>query len=282
MRLSGWIGASLLLGLLVFALLGDRMGSHRFDEQRIEHSLQGPSTEYWLGTDALGRDQWARVAAGAKISLLIAVGSTFFSLLIGLGLGGISGYLGGRTDRWLMRFVDLVYSLPDVLVIILLIEVLHAGLGDVPDLYRRQLALVLALGGVGWVSIARLVRGLVLQAREEAWVEAAHALGMRNRRLLLRHIFPNISGPILVTFTFRIPAAILTESIVSFIGLGIQPPFASWGVLASDGFAAMRSYPHLVLYPSLAISITLLAFHLLGDALRDLLDPRVRGIGTRV
>jgi oligopeptide transport system permease protein len=175
-----------------------------------------------------------------------------------------------------MRGVDVVYSLPDILVIVLLTEVFQALLTGVPDLYRRLLALGLALGLVSWVSVARLVRGLVLQAREEAWVEAARAMGVGSRRLLLRYILPNISGPILVTATFRIPAAVLAESTVSFLGLGIQPPFASWGVLASDGFAAMRSYPHLILFPSLALLVTLIGFHLLGDALRDRLDPRGR------
>ena len=149
-------------------------------------------------------------------------------------------------------------------------------LTGVPDLYRRVLALGLALGLVGWVSVARLVRGLVLQAREEAWVEAARATGVGHTRLLLRHILPNVSGPILVTATFRIPAAILAESTVSFLGLGIQPPFSSWGVLASDGFTAMRSFPHLILLPSLAILLTLVGFHLLGDSLRDALDPRTK------
>jgi oligopeptide transport system permease protein len=216
------------------------------------------------------------MSEGARVSLLLALGSTLLALCIGVGYGGVSGYVGGRLDAWLMRGVDVVYSLPDILVIVLLTEVFQALLTGVPDLYRRLLALGLALGLVGWVSVARLVRGLVLQAREEAWVEAARAMGVGSRRLLLRYILPNISGPILVTATFRIPAAVLAESTVSFLGLGIQPPFASWGVLASDGFAAMRSYPHLILFPSLAILVTLIGFHLLGDALRDRLDPRGR------
>ena len=159
-------------------------------------------------------------------------------------------------------------------VIVLVTEVLHGLMQGVPDLYRRVLALLLALGLVGWVSVARLVRGLILQAREEAWVEAARSLGVRAPRLLLRHILPNVSGPILVTATLRVPSAILAESIVSFIGLGIQPPFASWGVLANDGFAAMRSYPHLIVFPSLAILASLIGLHLLGEELRERLDPR--------
>ena len=165
--------------------------------------------------------------------------------------GGGSGDVGGRLDGWLMRAVDGVCSLPAVLLIVTGMEVVDAVLTAVPGLYRRLLALVFALGLTGWVSVARLVRGLILQAREEAWVEAARALGVRGPRLLVRHILPNVSGPILVTAAFRIPAAILAESTISFIGLGIQPPFSSWGVLAADGFSALRSYPHLILFLSL-------------------------------
>jgi oligopeptide transport system permease protein len=272
-RLS-WLGALLVAALALSGLLGDAVSGHAFYEQDVEHALEGPSARHWMGSDALGRDLFARVAEGGRVSLLVAVGSTLLALLIGLVYGGISGYVGGRTDGLMMRAVDVVYSLPDVLVIVLLIEVFQAVLTGVPDLYRRLLALVFALGGVGWVTIARLVRGLILQAREEPWVEAARALGVGSRRLLVRHILPNISGPILVTAAFRIPAAILTESTVSFIGLGIQPPFSSWGVLANDGFAAMRSYPHLILFPSLAILVSLLGFHLLGEGLRERLDKR--------
>ncbi len=274
MRTLGWIGAALVAALVIVALLGDGIAGIAYDVQDSANALSGPTADHLMGTDALGRDLFARIAEGARISLLIAVGSTLLALAIGIVYGGLSGFVGGRLDGWMMRGVDVLYSLPDILIIVLGIEILSAAFAGVPDLYRRVLALIVALGGVGWVAVARLVRGLVLQAREEAWVEAARATGMRNRRLLFRHILPNVSGPILVTAAFRIPAAILTESTVSFIGLGIQPPFSSWGVLASDGFSAMRSYPHMILFPSLAILVSLVAFHFLGDALRDALDPR--------
>jgi len=276
MRGSGWLGAALVAALVAAAVLGDALSGYRFDAQDIDAALGGPSAGHWLGTDALGRDVFARVAEGGRVSLLVALGSTALALGIGIAYGAISGYVGGRLDSLLMRIVDVVYSLPDVLLIVIGIEVFDAVLTGVPDLYRRLLALVFALGLVGWVSVARLVRGLILQAREEPWVEAARATGVRARRLLVRHILPNVAGPILVTAAFRIPAAILAESTVSFIGLGIQPPFASWGVLANDGFLGMRSYPHLILAPSAAILLTLLGFHLLGEGLRDKLDPRRR------
>ncbi len=271
---GGWLGALLVTALVALALVGDDVSGYRFDAQDTAHALEGPSAAHWMGADALGRDVFARIAEGGRVSLLVALGSTAVALLIGVVYGGISGYVGGRLDGWMMRAVDAVYALPDVLVIVLLTEVFHGLMQDVPDLYRRLLALVLALGLVGWVSVARLVRGLILQAREEAWVEAARAIGVRGPRLLFRHILPNVSGPILVTATLRVPQAILAESIVSFIGLGIQPPFASWGVLASDGFAAMRSYPHLIVAPSLAILTSLVGLHLLGEQLRERLDPR--------
>ncbi len=274
MSATGRLGAAIVLALLGVAIAGDALSPWGFAEQDAAHTLEGPGSAHWMGTDALGRDLWARVAAGARVSLLIAVGSTALALAIGIAWGALAGFVGGRTDAALMRVVDVFYSLPDVLVIVLLTEVLQASLIGVPDLYRRLLALVIALGGVGWVGVARLVRGLVLQAREEPWVEAARALGVGSTRLLLRHVLPNVAGPIAVTAAFRIPAAILAESTVSFIGLGIQPPFSSWGVLAADGFAGLRSFPHLILFPSLAILLTLLGFHLLGEALRERLDPR--------
>ena len=274
MRLGGWLGLGIVAGLVALALIGDDVSGYRFDAQDTAHALQGPSLRHWMGADALGRDLFARIAEGGRVSLLVALGSTAVALSIGIAYGAVSGYVGGRLDGLMMRAVDALHALPDVLVIVLVTEVLHGLMQGVPDLYRRVLALLLALGLVGWVSVARLVRGLILQAREEAWVEAARSLGVRAPRLLLRHILPNVSGPILVTATLRVPSAILAESIVSFIGLGIQPPFASWGVLANDGFAAMRSYPHLIVFPSLAILASLIGLHLLGEELRERLDPR--------
>ena len=275
-RVSGALGALLISGLVLVALAGDRVAGYRFDAQDSAHTLEPPSRAHWLGTDALGRDQLARLAEGARVSLLVAIGATSLALLIGLGYGLVAGWVGGRVDGAMMRAVDVVYALPDVLVIVLLIEVLQVTLAGVPDIARRVAALVAALGFVGWVGIARLVRALVLQAREETWVEAARALGLRDARILLRHVLPNISGPILVAAAFQIPAAILAESTLSFIGLGIQPPFSSWGTLASDGFEAMRSYPYLIVSPCLAILLALVGFHLLGETLRAVLDPRRR------
>ncbi len=174
------------------------------------------------------------------------------------------------------RRLDLAYALPDLLLVVLFTQVGEALLAGAPDLWRRLLALVAALALVSWVTVARLVRGLVLAAREEPWVEAARASGARPARILWRHLLPNLAGPLLVLAALRVPAAILAESTVSFLGLGIQPPFASWGVLAADGFEGLRSYPHLILAPSAALAVALTAFHLTGEALRAALDPRER------
>ncbi len=276
MTARGWVGAALLGSLVLLALAGDRVGGYRFDAQDAAHALEGPSRAHWLGCDALGRDLLARLCEGGRVSLVVAVGATAIALAFGIAYGALAGWLGGRVDAFLMRGVDVIYALPDVLVTVLMIEALSAALAGLPDLWRRLAALALALGFAGFVGVARLVRALVLQAREETWVEAARATGAHPARILVRHVLPNIAAPILVSAAFRIPAAILAESSLSFIGLGIQPPFSSWGTLASDGFEAMRSYPHLILFPCVAILCSLLGFQLLGEVLRERLDPRRR------
>jgi oligopeptide transport system permease protein len=273
----GWTGALLLALLLAVALAGDRVTGHAFDAQDASARLEGPSARHWLGTDVLGRDVAARLAEGARVSLVVAAVSTLLAVALGIAYGGVSGWVGGRVDGLLMRALDVLWALPDLLLIVLFTQVFESVLAAAPDLWRRLLALTIALALVSWVSVARLVRGLVLSAREEPWVEAARATGASGARVLLAHVLPNLSGPIVVAAAFRIPAAILSESTVSFIGLGIQPPFASWGVLAADGFEALRSYPHLILAPGAAVLVTLVAFHLLGEALRESLDPRSRG-----
>jgi len=275
-KARGWIGFALVALLAALALAGDRVTGYRFDAQDTAQALAAPSQAHWLGCDALGRDLFARLCEGGRVSLVVAVGATALAVALGLGYGALSGWIGGRLDSLLMRGVDVVYALPDVLVTVLLIEVFQAALAGVPDLWRRLTALAFALGFAGFVGVARLVRALVLQAREELWVEAARATGVHASRILVRHVLPNVAAPVLVAAAFRIPAAILSESVLSFIGLGIQPPFSSWGTLASDGFEAMRSYPHLILFPCAAILCALLGFHLLGEALRERLGPRLR------
>lgn len=230
--------------------------------------LEGPSRRHWMGTDGLGRDLLTRILYGARVSLTVGLGTGLIALAIGSLYGLISGYVGGALDNFLMRVVDVFYSLPDLLIFILL-----------SLLFGRNIAgVLLALGLVTWVRFARIARGQALQAKEFLYVEGARAIGATHRRIIMRHILPNISGPILVTLTFSIPAAILAESTLSFIGLGINDPYSawgtSWGTLAQDGWRAMRTYPHIILFPALAIFFTILAFNFLGNGLRDALDPR--------
>jgi oligopeptide transport system permease protein len=238
-----------------------------FEQTRL---LQPPSRAHWMGTDALGRDLFTRVLYGARVSLAVGIGTAALALVIGTAYGMISGFTGGALDHLMMRIVDIFYGLPDLLIFILL-----------SLLFGRNIAgLLVALGLVSWVRFARIARGQVLQAKEFLFVEGARAMGGGRARIIVRHILPNILGPIIVTLTFSIPAAILAESTLSFIGLGINDPYSawgtSWGTLAQDGWRAMRSFPHLIFFPSSAIFLTILAFNTLGNVLRDVLDPRGR------
>jgi oligopeptide transport system permease protein len=237
------------------------------EEKRI---LEAPSRTHWMGTDALGRDLLTRVLYGARVSLTVGVGTAVLALVIGTAYGLVSGFKGGSLDNFMMRVVDIFYGLPDMLIFILL-----------SLLFGRNIAgLLTALGLVSWVRFARIARGQVLQVKELLFVESARSMGASRRRIILRHILPNILGPIIVTLTFSIPAAILAESTLSFIGLGINDPYSSWGTswgtLAQDGWRAMRTFPHLIFFPAAAIFLTILAFNTLGNGLRDLLDPKGR------
>ena len=230
--------------------------------------LETPSWSHWMGTDALGRDLLTRVLYGARVSMAVCIGTALIAFVIGTAYGLVSGFKGGSLDNFMMRVVDIFYGLPDMLIFILLSLVLGRNIGG----------LLLALGFVSWVRFARIVRGQALQAKEFLFVEGAQALGASRRRTVLRHILPNIFGPIIVTLTFSIPAAILAESTLSFIGLGINDPYSSWGTswgsLAQDGWRAMRTYPHIIFFPAAAIFSTILAFNTLGNGLRDALDPK--------
>ncbi|HEX9757306.1 MAG TPA: ABC transporter permease [Nitrospiria bacterium] len=250
----------LLVGLAFFASI---LAPYSFEEQDVSATLQPPSFEHWMGTDRLGRDLFSRTLFGTRVSMTVGIVTALSALIIGSLYGAVSGYIGGRTDQIMMRGVDVVYALPDLLLIILLNMVIGRGI----------LGILIALSLVSWVTVARLVRGEVLRLREQTYVEAAVALGANHTWILLRHLLPNTLGLLIVTVTFRIPAAILAESTLSFIGIGIAPPDASWGTLANEGWAAMRFSPHLILFPSSIIFTTILAFNFLGDGLRDAFDP---------
>lgn len=256
-------GGIIIAIICISAFFAPYISPYPFDTQDTSIVLEGPSTSHLMGTDSLGRDLFSRLIYGASVSMTVGVFSAVIALIIGALYGAISGYLGGRIDNWMMRIVDMVYALPDLLLIILISVVIGRGL----------MGLLLALSLVSWVSVARLIRGEVLRLREHSYVEAAKALGATHKRMLFRHILPNTFGILIVTLTLRIPATILAESTLSFIGLGPPPPFSSWGTLANEGWAAIRFYPHLIIFPGSAIFLTILSFNFLGDWLRDALEP---------
>ena len=218
----------------------------------------------WLGSDQKGRDLLARLLFGARVSLAIALLATLISVLIGVSYGALSGWLGGRWDELMMRIVDVLYGLPFLFLVILLLVV--AG--------RSTVNLFVALGAVSWLSMARIVRGQVLSLRRRPFVEAAVAMGVGQARILWRHILPNALGPIVVYATLSVPAVIIEEAFLSFLGLGVQPPAASWGTLISEGARLMAQHPWLILYPGTLLTLTLFALHFVGDGLRDAVDPR--------
>lgn len=221
---------------------------------------------YLFGTDQLGRDVLMRQLYGARISLLVAFVATLVNFFIGIFYGGIAGYIGGRTDLVMMRIVEIISTIPLTLYVILMMVVLNNGL----------ISIVVAIGTVFWVDMARIVRGQILTLKQQDYVAAARTMGGSTKRILMRHLLPNSVGPILVTLTMLIPSAIFIESFMSFIGLGVTPPLASWGTLTSEAVETMRAYPHQLFFPAAAISLTMFAFNFLGDGLRDALDPRLR------
>jgi len=260
------VGLGLITFIVLAAIIGPFLCEYSYSDQDLTRVNEAPSGEYWFGTDGLGRDLFVRVLYGGRISLLIGFLGAFMNLSIGVLYGGISGFLGKRVDAVMMRIVDILYGVPLLLVVILLMVYLGAGLKSI----------LIAFGMVYWLNMARIVRGQILSLKEEEYVLAARVLGADRRRILLRHLIPNAIGPIVVTTCLLIPSAIFLEAFLSFIGLGVQPPEASWGMLASDGYKAIRSYPWQIFFPAGAIGLTLLAFNFLGDGLRDALDPRLR------
>lgn len=256
------ISSVIILVILLIAAAAPLIAPYEQDETNFSVMLQSPNWDYIMGTDQEGRDMLSRIIYGSRVSMIVALATALIALIVGTAYGAVSGYIGGKTDEFLMRIVEVFYSLPDILVIVLLTLIIGRGI----------LGIVIALGFTSWMRVARIVRGGVIQVKSYEYVESARALGAQPIAIFFRHVLPNILGSIIVTITFAIPYAILAESTLSFLGLGIAPPDSSWGTLASTGWQGIRTFPHLILFPSLAIFITTFSFNLLGEGLRDLID----------
>jgi peptide/nickel transport system permease protein len=261
------IGALLLAGFVLAAVLAPLIAPANPAAIDLNHRLAPPSAAHWLGSDELGRDILSRILYGARLSLIVAVSVVSCSLLLGIVVGGIAGYYGGVLDTMLNVFVmNAFLALPGILLAIAFVAFLGPGM----------INLILALAIGGWVGYARLVRGQVLAVREKEFVEAAHALGASDLRVFVRHILPNIVQPLIVQSAIGMAGAVLAEATLSFLGLGVPPPAASWGSMLNDARSHLFGAPHLVVFPALAVMCCVLSFNFLGDALRDHLDPRTR------
>jgi len=257
-------GLVLLLFLVVVSLLTPWIAPYGYEEQNLALGPTAPSLAYWLGTDVFGRDMLTRVMYGGRVSLAVGFVATTVALVIGVTWGAIAGYVGGRVDAVMMRLVDILYALPFMIFIILLMVVFG----------RNLVLLFLAIGAVEWLTMARIVRGQVQTLRQQEFVEAAISLGLSPWTIIRKHLVPNALGPVIVYTTLTIPSVMLLEAFLSFLGLGIQPPQSSWGLLISYGVESMEEYPWLLVFPGLALTLTLFALNFLGDGLRDALDPR--------
>lgn len=259
-------GGTVVILLCLLAISASILAPYPYTKTNFARLNEAPSHDYPLGTDQLGRDLLSRMIYGARVSMLVGLGAQVIVVSIGVPLGALSGYLGGRVDLFLMRFVDVMYAFPQLLFVILVMSMLGAGLTNI----------FIAIGLTGWVGIARQTRAQVLAIKEKEFVEAARAMGGGFGRLLVRHVLPNALTPIVVAVSFGIPQAIFTEAALSFIGVGINPPTPSWGQMVGEGQQYIRSYWHLSIFPSIAIAITMLSFTFLGDGIRDALDPKLK------
>ena len=257
-------GGGLLAAMTVLAILTPWISPYEYDAIDLSLGPTAPSADHWFGTDRHGRDLLSRVLYGGRISLMVGFAATAVSLVVGVAYGAIAGYVGGRTDAVMMRIVDILYTLPFTIFVIIL--TVYFG--------RNIILLFCAIGAVEWLTMARIVRAQIMSLREREFVEAAVVMGFSRTRILTRHLIPNALGPILVYATLTIPQVMLLEAVLSFLGLGVQAPMSSWGVLINEGAAVMEDYWWMLVFPSVALTLTLFSLNFLGDGLRDALDPK--------
>ena len=257
-------GFAVLATLCVVSLLTPWIAPYNYEEQDLMLGATPPSAAHWLGTDIFGRDMLTRVMYGGRVSLMVGFVATAVALVIGILWGAIAGFIGGRVDAIMMRIVDIMYALPFMIFIVLLMVVFG----------RNILLLFIAIGAVEWLTMARIVRSQVMALRKQEFIEAAYSMGLSRWAIIRRHIIPNTLGPVIVYTTLTIPSVMLLEAFLSFLGLGIQPPESSWGLLINYGVETMEEYPWLLIFPGITLSLTLFALNFLGDGLHDALDPR--------
>jgi oligopeptide transport system permease protein len=292
-RLSKNKPALVSLGILGFIILVCFVGPFlpfvkSPSEMNLQNAFTPPSADHWFGTDQLGRDVFSRVLSGGQVSLLVGFVATGVAVIIGVIYGAIAGYVGGATDSIMMRFVDIMFALPFLVLVILFALVVDQPSSDFTEWVIKEtgwsrdrvapittlIPLFIAIGAIGWLTIARIVRAQVLNVKNLEFVEAAVSLGLSRTRILFRHILPNVIGPIIIYTTLAVPGIMLLESVLSFLGLGVKPPNSSWGILIKDGADRMEITPYLLLFPSIFFASTLFALNFLGDGLRDALDPK--------
>jgi len=258
------ISLFMLMGIILVSLIGPAISPYAYDQQNLDRVFEGPGKDHIFGTDNLGRDLFARTTYGGRISLAVGLLATLVSLVIGVSYGMFSGYTGGRVDAWMMRAVDVLYALPFTIFVILLMVIFG----------RNFLLLFLAIGAVEWLTMARITRAQTMNLKRSEFIEAARALGYSHGRILFRHLLPNLIGPIIVYATLTVPAVMLLEAVLSFLGLGVQAPMSSWGSLIKEGAEKMDAAPWLLFFPGMFFCLSLFALNFLGDGLRDALDPK--------
>jgi oligopeptide transport system permease protein len=278
------VAAGFIIVTALIAIFAPFFLPQTYSDQDLSSTLQTPSWRHPMGTDELGRDLMTRLIFGARISLTVGIVVQLVIVLIGVPMGLIAGYVGGKTDTLIMRLVDVLYAMPNLLFVILIMTFLRGQFGEDPSGFVKVLADVdaktggligvyIGLGLVSWLTVARIVRANTLSLKEKEFVEAARGLGAKDGAIIRRHLLPNTVAPIVVAATLGIPGAILYEAGISFLGLGVLPPMPSWGLMISDAIPQMRSHPYMLLFPALVLSMTVLAFNFVGDGLRDALDP---------